>query len=167
MVRRGRRFARWPTSIPSLTSCSPIPHPTTTWNTCGSNYAAWPQTSALRLKLRKDRPFLMRLLPRWAGIHEDGPMAITQEIFEAFLHCPTKSHLFCRPDVPDATPSQERRPGEESFQQSGSSRLRASVADHEVYTGTPTAETIKRKIYRMILGYTTDPLRVDGKDLDG
>src|ERR1022692_1477877 len=81
-------------------------------------------------------------------------MIITQEIFEAFLHCPTKSHLFCRPDVPDATPSQERRPEEESFQQSGSSRLHASVPDHEVYTGTPTAETIKRKIYRMILDYT-------------
>ena len=81
-------------------------------------------------------------------------MIITQEIFEAFLHCPTKSHLFFRPEVPDATPSQERWPGEESFQQSGSSRLRASVPDHEVYTGTPTAETIKRKIYQMILGYT-------------
>ena len=81
-------------------------------------------------------------------------MVITQEIFEAFLHCPTKSHLFCRPDVPDATPSQERRSEEESFLQSGSARLRASVPDHEVYTGTPTAETIKRKIYRMILGYT-------------
>jgi predicted RecB family nuclease len=79
---------------------------------------------------------------------------ITREIFEAFLHCPTKSHLFCRPDVPDATPSREWRPGEEYFQQKGSSRLRASVPDHEVYTGTPTAETIKRKIYRMILGYT-------------
>ena len=35
-----------------------------------------------------------------------------------------------------------------------SSQLRASVPDHEVYTGTPTAETIKRKIYRLILGYT-------------
>src|ERR1039457_4888108 len=81
-------------------------------------------------------------------------MIITQEIFEAFLHCPTKSHLLCRPDVPVATPSQERRLGEESFQQSGSSRLRASIPDHEVYTGTPTAETIKRKVYQMILGYT-------------
>src|ERR1035441_6389401 len=86
-------------------------------------------------------------------------MIITQEIFEAFLHCPTKSHLFCRPDISDATPSQERRPEEDSFQQSGSSRLHASVPDHEVYTGTPTAETIKRKIYRMILDYTALGLR--------
>ena len=56
--------------------------------------------------------------------------------------------------MPDTTTSQVRRPEEESFQQSGSSRLHASVPDHEVYTGTPTAETIKRKIYRMILDYT-------------
>jgi predicted RecB family nuclease len=81
-------------------------------------------------------------------------MIITQEVFEAFLHCPTKSHLVSQPEVPDARHIQERPPGEESYQQSGSSRLRASVPDHEVYTGTPTAETIKRKTYQIILGYT-------------
>jgi predicted RecB family nuclease len=90
-------------------------------------------------------------------------MIITQEVFEAFLHCPTKSRLVSRPEVPDARHSQERPPGEESYQQSGSSRLRASAPDHEVYTGTPTAETIKRKIYQMILGYTAlaSDLRAD------
>ena len=88
------------------------------------------------------------------GIHEDGLMIITQEIFKAYLRCPTKSHLFCRPDLPAATTGQKRRPEEDPFQQGGSSRLRASVPDHEVYTGTPTAETIKRKMYRMILDYT-------------
>jgi len=40
---------------PSLTSCSPIARPTTTWNTCGSDYATWPQTRAPRWKLRKEK----------------------------------------------------------------------------------------------------------------
>jgi hypothetical protein len=40
MVRRCRRFVRWPTSSPSLTSCSPIARPP-------DNYLEY-----LRLKLR-------------------------------------------------------------------------------------------------------------------
>jgi hypothetical protein len=36
-VRHFRRFARWPVSNPSLTSCCLIHYPTITWTTCGSN----------------------------------------------------------------------------------------------------------------------------------
>jgi predicted RecB family nuclease len=81
-------------------------------------------------------------------------MLITQEIFEAFLHCPTKSYLSCRPDVLDAAPNQSWQPWEESFMQNGSSRLRAAVFDCEEYTGTPAADAIKRQQYRMIFDYT-------------
>jgi predicted RecB family nuclease len=81
-------------------------------------------------------------------------MIITQEIFEAFLHCCTKAHLISRPDVVDATSGQVRRPGQEFFQQSASSWLRASFSDGDVCTGTPAAEAIKRQRYRLILDCT-------------
>jgi hypothetical protein len=82
-------------------------------------------------------------------------MVVTQEIFEAFLQCPTKSYLSSHPDDgPEPAPGQARQRWEEFFRQSGLFRLRAAVSDHEVYTGTPTTEAIKQQQYRMILGYT-------------
>ncbi|MGA9243525.1 MAG: IS66 family transposase [Silvibacterium sp.] len=86
---------------------------------------------------------------------------ITQDVFEAFLHCPTKSYLSSRPETPDATADQAQRQWEKSFQQIGSSRLRASQPAHEV--GTLDAAAIERKQYLVLLECTvqTADLRAD------
>lgn len=82
-------------------------------------------------------------------------MVITQEIFEAFLQCPTKSYLPSHVDtVAEDALGQARQRWEELFRHAVSSRLRAAVSENQVYVGTPPAEAIKQRQYRMILDWT-------------
>jgi hypothetical protein len=58
-----------------LTNYSPIPHPTITWNICGSNYAAWPQTRAPRLKFRKEKTLSHEIANKPFAVNVDPKLA--------------------------------------------------------------------------------------------
>ncbi len=94
-------------------------------------------------------------LPSGTGSIEDGRMVITQEIFEAFLHCPTKSYLSSHSGAGAATALvRARQQWEELFRHTGSSTVSTRVPDNQVYVGTPIAEAIRQQQYRVILDCT-------------
>jgi predicted RecB family nuclease len=79
-------------------------------------------------------------------------MAITQEIFEAYLHCPTKCHLVthgieaeCAPQLPQFTQAND------TFRSEGVSRMCAHVPADEIRTGFPTLIALKQQRYRLVV----------------
>jgi predicted RecB family nuclease len=79
-------------------------------------------------------------------------MAITQEIFEAYLHCPTKCHLVahdieaeCAPHLPQMIK------GNDTFRCEGVSRMCAGVPADEMSIGLPTLMALKQKRYRVVV----------------
>lgn len=82
-------------------------------------------------------------------------MIITQEIFEAFLHCPTKAHLSCSAAAEaENEVDRARQRWDEVYRRNGSSTFRTRVPDDQAYVGTPSAEAIHRQLYRVILDCT-------------
>jgi hypothetical protein len=78
-------------------------------------------------------------------------MLITQEIFEAFLKCRTKSHLIGHGvAIEGAAANLPQNLLEEVFRRDAWVRLRASVAEGEVHLGTPPVGAIRRQIYSLI-----------------
>ncbi len=73
-------------------------------------------------------------------------MVITQEIFEAFLQCPTKSYLSSHADVEAETEiGRGRQQWEELFRHTGSSSVRIPVPDNQAYVGTNAGEAIRQQ----------------------
>ena len=82
-------------------------------------------------------------------------MQVTQEIFEAFLKCRTKSHLYWNGDGGTHTEFGEwERRIEEEFKERGWSQLRSALNEEDWYQGTPCLETIEERRYRFILDIT-------------
>lgn len=81
-------------------------------------------------------------------------MSITQEIFEAFLKCPTKSHLYSEGVIGIQSESVEwQRRVQEEFKEAVWGRLRSTVGTNELYIGTPSVEQLKQRRYRLIFDY--------------
>jgi hypothetical protein len=79
-------------------------------------------------------------------------MVITQEIFEAFMQCRTKSYLSSHDHAcAENTLGEARQRCEELYQRNGSLQLRARLPDGQSFVGTPSTETIQQQRYRMIL----------------
>jgi predicted RecB family nuclease len=96
-------------------------------------------------------------------------MVITQEIFQAFLQCPTKSYLSSHAGAGAETAlARARQQWEELFRHAGSSTVRTRVPDNQVYVGTPATEAIRQQQYRVILGCTlqTSDLRAHADCLE-
>jgi predicted RecB family nuclease len=82
-------------------------------------------------------------------------MAITEEIFEAFLRCETKSYLYSQGAVRTNTEFSEwKRHVRETFKQTGWKRLRSAVREGEWYVGTPPLHAFQDRRYRLIIDYT-------------
>ena len=82
-------------------------------------------------------------------------MSITQEIFEAFLKCPTKAYLrssSAAPTDPALDQSQQRL--QEEFKQNGWAKLRSTIPADEVYEGTPALRVLKQGLRRLVLDCT-------------
>jgi predicted RecB family nuclease len=79
-------------------------------------------------------------------------MSITQEIFEAFLKCPTKSYLYSEGAVGIQSRFREwSRHQQEEFKQTGWRRLRSALRTDEWYEGTLPLKTLEQRRYRLIL----------------
>jgi hypothetical protein len=75
-------------------------------------------------------------------------MLITQEIFEAFLKCRTKSHLIGHGvAIEGAAANLPQEPLEQVFRGDASVRLRANVAEGQVYLGTPAVDAIRADLH--------------------
>jgi predicted RecB family nuclease len=78
-------------------------------------------------------------------------MAITQEIFEAFLKCRTKAHLIGQGVAADQSAVDPPLKGmDDTYRHRGPDELRAVVADGELYIGTPSVQAIKRRLCALI-----------------
>ncbi len=84
-------------------------------------------------------------------------MSITEEAFEAFLKCPTKSHL-CSTRAAgvhsEFTEWQERQRIE--FKRTGWERFRCNVRRDELFVGTPPLQALEDRRYRLIIDYAVD-----------
>ena len=81
-------------------------------------------------------------------------MSVTQEIFEAFLKCPTKSHLYSDGTIGIQSEFGEwQRRIQEEFKEGVWGRLRSTVGTNELYIGTPTVQQLKQRRYRLIFDY--------------
>src|SRR5205823_8406967 len=72
-------------------------------------------------------------------------MIITQEMFETFLRCPTKSYLSCH--GPTATASEltkSRKQLQDLFLRNGVSRIFEAIPASGLFVGTPAASTIRQ-----------------------
>jgi len=78
-------------------------------------------------------------------------MTITQEIFEAYLHCPTKCHLVGHGVEAECAPLFSSTEGDDAFRREGVSRMSTGVATEEILIGLPTLVALKQKHYRMIV----------------
>src|SRR5260370_18387807 len=81
-------------------------------------------------------------------------MSVTQEIFEAFVKCQTKSHLYSD----GATGTQDefdewRRRVQEEYKGAASARLQSSIRTNEWYIGTPPVQHLEQRRYRLIFDY--------------
>jgi predicted RecB family nuclease len=78
-------------------------------------------------------------------------MSVTQEIFEAFLKCPRKSHLVSEGAIGAQSEFYEgQRRLEESYEQAASARLRSSLQPNEWYVGTHPVERLQERSYRLV-----------------
>jgi predicted RecB family nuclease len=83
-------------------------------------------------------------------------MPITEETFEAFLKCETKSHLYFKCVVGvQSNFSKWQKHLREKFKQTGLERLRSAVRGDQCYVGTPALQVLKDNRYRLIIDYTT------------
>ncbi|MGI0084189.1 MAG: TM0106 family RecB-like putative nuclease, partial [Nitrososphaerales archaeon] len=81
-------------------------------------------------------------------------MRITQESFEAFLKCPTKSQLVSeRADGIESEFGEWERRLQEDYKEAASAGLRCSLEANEWYIGTPPAERLNERRYRLIFDY--------------
>ena len=81
-------------------------------------------------------------------------MSVTQEIFEAFLKCPRKSHLVSEGAIGAQSEFYEgQRRLEESYEQAASARLRSPLQPNEWYIGTHPAERLHEVHYRLVFDY--------------
>jgi hypothetical protein len=82
-------------------------------------------------------------------------MSIAQEIFEAFLQCPTKSYLYSvRRAAGIQSESWEwQRHRQEEFKQKGWRKLRSALRTEEWYEGTLPLQALEQRSYRLILDY--------------
>lgn len=78
-------------------------------------------------------------------------MVITQEIFEAFLQCPTKSYLSCDASSSADTSFVRLQELEQTFIGDGWSRLRASIPADEMLIGTAVMKAIKQQLHGVII----------------
>jgi len=86
-----------------------------------------------------------------------GPfhMPITEETFEAFLKCETKSHLYFKCVVGvHSNFSKWQKHLREKFKQTGWERLRSAVRGDQCYVGTPALQMLKDNRYCLIIDYT-------------
>jgi hypothetical protein len=89
-------------------------------------------------------------------------MSVTQEIFEAFVNCPTKSHLYSDGAMGTQSEFHEwRRRVQEEYKEAASARLHSPIKTNECYIGTPPVEHLEQRRYRLIFDYvvTTPELR--------
>ena len=98
-------------------------------------------------------------------------MSVTQEIFEAFVKCPTKSHLYSDGAMGTQSEFHEfRRRVQEEYKEAASQHLRSSLRANEWCIGTPPAEQLNQRRNRLILDYAVaDPeiqARLHGLELD-
>lgn len=78
-------------------------------------------------------------------------MAITQEIFEAFLKCHTKAHLIGHGVTVDQLAiDQPLKALDDAYRVRGSDGLRAAATDGQLYIGTPSVHAIRRQLYTLI-----------------
>ncbi|MGA2901386.1 MAG: hypothetical protein ABSF40_14235 [Candidatus Acidiferrales bacterium] len=78
-------------------------------------------------------------------------MAITQEIFEAFLKCHTKAHLIGHGVAVDQSVIDPLlKEPDDTYRHCGSDELRTAVAEGQLYTGTLSVQAIKRRLYALI-----------------
>lgn len=78
-------------------------------------------------------------------------MTITEEQFQAFLHCETKAYLKSIGIVAQHEFTAWRRHTEEEFKQKCLSQLRAEVRDEECFAGTPSPNELKARKYRLVI----------------
>jgi predicted RecB family nuclease len=84
-------------------------------------------------------------------------MAITQEVFEAFLHCPTKSYLRSKNVV--GVPSEVtewRQHQRHGFRESCWEQLRSDSRGEGLFVGTPPLPELESRCYRVIFDYVVD-----------
>jgi len=82
-------------------------------------------------------------------------MLITQETFEAFLKCETKSHLYFQRAVGVHSEFSEwQRNVRHTFKETGWERLRSTVREDQCYVGTPALQALEDRCYRFIIDYT-------------
>src|SRR5713101_7531756 len=84
-------------------------------------------------------------------------MSVTQKIFEAFLKCPTKSHLYSE-GVADVRGEFDewQQYLQERFKQAGWRQFGSTVPENELYLGTPPLRALEDGRYRVIINYTVD-----------
>src|ERR1035437_4811476 len=82
-------------------------------------------------------------------------MLITEETFEAFLKCETKSHLYFQRAVGVQSEFSEwQRNLRQKFKETGWERLRSTVREDQWYVGTPALQSLEDRRYRFIIDYT-------------
>jgi predicted RecB family nuclease len=98
-------------------------------------------------------------------------MLVTQEIFEAFVKCPTKSLLSSNgAQGIESEFGEWQRHIQEEYNEAASQHLRSSLRANEWCIGTPPAEQFNQRRNRLILNYAVaDPeiqTRLHGLELD-
>jgi len=89
-------------------------------------------------------------------------MSITQEIFEAHLKCPTKSHLYSNGAVGTRPEFAEwEQHIHEEFKERGCQQLRSALRLGGSYRGTPSPEAIKQRRYQFIFDATAASSEMD------
>jgi predicted RecB family nuclease len=91
----------------------------------------------------------------------DDPMclkpchAITEEIFEAFLNCPTKAFLYSNHAEKEANTdlTECQRCRREEFKEKSRERFLSTFQANECYIGTPPLEALRKPCYRAILDF--------------
>jgi len=82
-------------------------------------------------------------------------MLITEETFEAFLNCKTKSYLYFKDAVGVQSEfSDWQQHLRQRFKQTGWERLRSTVRGDQCYVGTPPLQALEHRRYRLIMDYT-------------
>src|SRR5262245_35873946 len=84
-------------------------------------------------------------------------MSVTQEIFDAFLKCLTKSYLQFKNAVGTCSEFGEwQQRAQERFKQAGWRQLRSTVPQDELHVGTPPMRALEDRRYRVIIDYAVD-----------
>ena len=84
-------------------------------------------------------------------------MSVTQEVFDAFLKCPTKSYLKSKNAVGVCSEFGEwQQRVQERFKQAAWRQLRSTVPEDELHVGTPPLRALENRRYRVIIDYTVD-----------